>query len=203
MINKFFFSKKKKIITSIHSDTAELHQAVLFLHENGVLLHYNDSTLRDFYFLDPQWLCDMLAQVVTIKEINPFVKNGVMKIDDINQLIKTSTGQAGTDRKYILSLLNKFEVALTWDLRTLLIPSLLPLTEDEPENTITLKVCLCDHKKNFKISNHQINIRFSNRLCQSHRSEKCPRPNRVFNCKRAIDRRNYLVPPSSRFPVYC
>lgn len=81
------------------SDTAELQQAVLFLHENGVLLHYNDSTLRDFFFLDPQWLCDMLAQVVTIKEINPFVKNGVMKIDDINQLIKTSTGQAGTDRK--------------------------------------------------------------------------------------------------------
>lgn len=81
------------------SDTAELQQAVLFLHENGVLLHYNDSTLRDFYFLDPQWLCDMLAQVVTIKEINPFVKNGVMKIDDINQLIKTS-GQASTDRKY-------------------------------------------------------------------------------------------------------
>lgn len=113
---------------------------MLFLHENGVLLHYNDSTLRDFYFLDPQWLCDMLAQVVTIKEINPFVKNGVMKIDDINQLIKTSTGQASADRKYILSLLNKFEVALTWDLRTLLIPSLLPLTEDEPENNITLKV---------------------------------------------------------------
>lgn len=84
---------------SFFSDTAELQQAVLFLHENGVLLHYNDSTLRDFYFLDPQWLCDMLAQVVTIKEINPFVKNGVMKIDDINQLIKTSTGHPGTDRK--------------------------------------------------------------------------------------------------------
>lgn len=45
-----------------------------------------------------------------------------------------------TPLRYILSLLNKFEVALTWDLRTLLIPSLLPLTEDEPENTITLKV---------------------------------------------------------------
>lgn len=30
---------------------------------------------------------------------------------------------------YIVSLLNKFEVALTWDSRTLLIPSLLPLQE--------------------------------------------------------------------------
>lgn len=30
---------------------------------------------------------------------------------------------------YIVSLLNKFEVALTWDSRTLLIPSLLPVQE--------------------------------------------------------------------------
>lgn len=42
--------------------------------------------------------------------------------------------------RYILSLLNKFEVALTWDLRTLLIPSLLPVTESDPENNIMLKV---------------------------------------------------------------
>lgn len=134
----------------------------MFLHENGVLLHYNDTTLRDFYFLDPQWLCDMLAQVVTIKEINPFVKCGIMKIDDINHLFKSSN-QPNNDRKYgcrhiqrhfnnnfflifanyfryILSLLNKFEVALTWDFRTLLIPSLLPQTENDPENIVTLKV---------------------------------------------------------------
>ena len=25
-----------------------------FLHENGLLLHYDDATLRDLYFLDPQ-----------------------------------------------------------------------------------------------------------------------------------------------------
>lgn len=81
-------------------DVSELQQATMFLHENGVLLHYNDTTLRDFYFLDPQWLCDILAQVVTIKEINPFVKCGVMKIDDINHLIKSSaSGQSNNDRK--------------------------------------------------------------------------------------------------------
>lgn len=80
-------------------DAAELHQATIFLHENGVLLHYNDIVLRDFYFLDPQWLCDILAQVVTIKEINPFVRCGIMKIDDISHLIKSTTGQPSNDRK--------------------------------------------------------------------------------------------------------
>lgn len=53
-----------------------LIQATAFLHENGVMLHYEDATLKDLYFLDPQWLCDMLAHVVTIREINPFAPNG-------------------------------------------------------------------------------------------------------------------------------
>ena len=29
----------------------------------------------DLYFLDPQWLCDILATVVTIREINPFAES--------------------------------------------------------------------------------------------------------------------------------
>ncbi|CAM1297638.1 Uncharacterised protein g1884 [Pycnogonum litorale] len=107
-------------------DAAELNQATTFLHENGVLLHYEDATLKNLYFLDPQWLCDMLAHVVTIREINPFAKNGIMKIDDLKHVFKTSNCAPIDAKAYILSLLNKFEVALTWDNRTLLIPSLLP-----------------------------------------------------------------------------
>lgn len=65
-------------------DSAELRQAVMFLHDNGILLHYEDcSSLKDLYFIDPQWLCDTLASVITVREINPFVKNGIMKIDDL------------------------------------------------------------------------------------------------------------------------
>lgn len=60
----------------------------MFLHDNGVLLHYEDATLRDFYFLDPQWLCDILAHVVTVREINPFAVNGIMKVDDLQFLFK-------------------------------------------------------------------------------------------------------------------
>ncbi|KAF2362731.1 Ankyrin repeat [Trinorchestia longiramus] len=110
-------------------DTAELNQATSFLHENGVLLHYDDATLKELYFLDPQWLCDMLAHVVTIREINPFAKNGVMKLDDLKHVFKSSSCAPVDAKSYIVSLLNKFEVALTWDNRTLLIPSLLPSLE--------------------------------------------------------------------------
>jgi len=46
------------------------------LYLSGVLLHYDDPLLRDLYFLDPQWLCDMLAHVVTVREVNPHINNG-------------------------------------------------------------------------------------------------------------------------------
>lgn len=40
------------------------------------MLHYDDPALCDLYFIDPQWLCTMLACVVTVQEKNPFQKNG-------------------------------------------------------------------------------------------------------------------------------
>lgn len=72
-------------------DVSEMNQATMFLHDNGVLLHYDDATLRDLYFLDPQWLCDMLAHVVTVREINPFARTGVMKLDDLQHVFKSSS----------------------------------------------------------------------------------------------------------------
>lgn len=121
-------------------DPQELHQATLFLHENGIVLHYDDATLKDLYFLDPQWLCDMLAHVVTIREINPFARSGIMKLDDVPHVFKSSTISGAETQGYIVSLLNKFEVALTWDYRTLLIPSLLPTEEELIRSNANIKI---------------------------------------------------------------
>jgi hypothetical protein len=68
-------TKKRKLLIRFRDDT-EILQATQFLHENGILIHYNDVALNDIFFLDPQWLCDILATVVTIREINPFAAKG-------------------------------------------------------------------------------------------------------------------------------
>ena len=91
-------------------DAAELSQATKFLHENGLLLHYDDATLRDLYFLDPQWLCDVLSHVVTVREINPFARNGVMALEDLRHVFKSSAAVSVSAKSYIVNLLNKFEV---------------------------------------------------------------------------------------------
>lgn len=52
-----------------------------------------------------------------------------MKIEDLKHVFKSSQFAPSDAQTYILNLLNKFEVALTWDNRTLIIPSLLPTEE--------------------------------------------------------------------------
>ena len=84
----------KKSIVRMVSDARldleedELAQAVRFLHESGVLLHYDDAThhLNKLYFINPQWLCRMMAQIITVKEINPFIKNGILKREKLSTL---------------------------------------------------------------------------------------------------------------------
>ncbi len=53
-----------------------------------------------------------------------------MKLDDLKHVFKSSTLNLSNAQNYVVNLLNKFEVALTWDNRTLLIPSLLPSEEE-------------------------------------------------------------------------
>ena len=85
--------KDSEVHISRDINDKELEQAVRFLHDNGqvkcgmahvitapptvgTLLHYEDTVLNDFYFVNPQWLCDLLAHVVSVPQINPFVKDG-------------------------------------------------------------------------------------------------------------------------------
>ncbi|KAK6177348.1 hypothetical protein SNE40_015467 [Patella caerulea] len=117
-------------------DEEELDQAVWFLHETGVLLHYNESALqlRDFYFINPGWLCRMMAQVVTVPQINPFISpQGIMKKDSAKWLFTGKTVGDETHFKFphhlipqYLRLLEKFEIALPRNNDELMIPCRLP-----------------------------------------------------------------------------
>ena len=113
-------------------DDEELKTATLFLTDVGSLLYYDDRghNLHDLYFVDPRWLCDMMSKVVTIKERNPFVNNGILYSKDIPMLFKDEQFPWQYFEHY-LTLLDRFEIALPLDNRRVLIPSM--LSDERPK----------------------------------------------------------------------
>ena len=74
-------STHQQILISCNDLDLVLKPAISFLHDNGTLLHYEDPLLSNLYFMDPQWLCDMLARIVVVRDsINPLVSDGRLLI---------------------------------------------------------------------------------------------------------------------------
>ena len=123
----------REVISSLSltdiSTPAEVKAATLFLHEVGSLLHYDDrkNNLDDLYFVDPHWLCDMMSVIVTVKERNPFIRNGIIDRSCLPLLYRGKQFPTEFLDQYLV-LLDRFEVALPLDqaMNHILVPSLLP-----------------------------------------------------------------------------
>ena len=64
---------------------------VLFL---GSIMHFSDASgsTSNLYFIDPEWLCQMMARVVTIREVNPYInEHGVLLKSDAAKLFPKDT----------------------------------------------------------------------------------------------------------------
>ena len=108
-------------------DEEELKTATLFLTDVGTLLHYDDRrhNLHELYFIDPRWLCDMMATVVTVKERNSFVKQGILQTKHLPFLFKDDRFLRQYFNQY-LTLLDQFEIAIPLSHDKILVPSMLP-----------------------------------------------------------------------------
>lgn len=105
----------------------EVKAATLFLTDIGSLLHYSNCqhNLRELYFIDPQWLCDLMSRIVTVKERNPYINDGILYSKDIPSLFKDKQFPWQYFEHY-LTLLKRFEISFPLDDERLLIPSMLP-----------------------------------------------------------------------------
>ena len=110
-------------------DSKELTKVTQFLIDSGVLLHYDDLShnLDELYFVDPRWLCDMMSSIVSIKEKNPYVRDGILLLKNIGKVLRDEKFPSQHFGQY-LTLLDRFEIAFAIDNQQILIPSLLPDT---------------------------------------------------------------------------
>ena len=111
------FEKFKKIafLFDINNESEILESIDLF-HKWGSVIHHNDIQLKDMVILDPAWLVQVMATILTTK--HRYIKDGLLKHSDLIHIWHESE----YPRKFhpsLLQLLQKFEV--TYNLNDFLI----------------------------------------------------------------------------------
>lgn len=145
MGSKHNIAYHRKKLRSLGWDICEkdFDQAVSFLHNNGILLNYDDnSSLRDLYFIDPKWLCEKLAIIIADNNVNrdidhgKFVKCCSFSLSPILSVVAGFMWTAKMRKKIshcedeIINLMRKFEIIHLLDEKRVLIPSFLPPIEN-------------------------------------------------------------------------
>jgi len=95
----------------------------------GTILHYNDPNqdLKNIYFINPSWLCRLMAKIITVDAVHTRIKNGILKISDLRDFIIHEDDEFPPHfyDKY-LRLLYRFQIACQIDQDRVLVPSKLP-----------------------------------------------------------------------------
>ncbi|XP_053405125.1 uncharacterized protein LOC123565346 [Mercenaria mercenaria] len=103
-------------------EPSEIFQAVQFLHDLGSVQHFSNEYLKSNVVINPQWIVDVMACVVSVK--NDFIQNGRLLHEDIDKVWSAYPKKL---RGWLLRLTEEFD--LTFPLKDQpvnLVPCLLP-----------------------------------------------------------------------------
>ena len=112
----------------LERDEEEFTLACNFLHEAGTIVHFKSHLVgvSDLYFLDPQWLFNILASVISSR-VQSSNCSPVIKCSQLPQILQS----ANIPPKFygsFLSMMESFDILVSLDMEknTFLMPSLLP-----------------------------------------------------------------------------
>ncbi|XP_059176566.1 uncharacterized protein LOC131956160 [Physella acuta] len=103
-------------------DSTEVAQAVQFLHELGSLQHFSNANLKSHVVINPQWIVDVMACVVSVKDSH--IKDGRLLHSELSKVWEKYDPSLYT---WLLKLTEEFD--LTFPLKdepVNLVPCLLP-----------------------------------------------------------------------------
>jgi small GTP-binding protein len=141
-INKLSFEKicKNNHVTDLIEQKTLLH----FLHDLGIILHFDNLNLDDVFVLDPHWVTVGVYRIINSNRID----KGVLKTSELDFILndeeikkteydpnksKKFTYNAH-ERNYIVHVMKEFELCYELNTNELLIPDLLPKEPDFETN---------------------------------------------------------------------
>ncbi|KAL8560611.1 hypothetical protein ACOMHN_062576 [Nucella lapillus] len=118
-----------EVVQAVHflHELGSVVQAVQFLHELGSLQHFTNDFLKDQVVINPQWIVDVMACVVSVKD--SAIKDGRLRHQDIGLVWKDYPESL---HSWLLRLTEEYDLTFPLkDVEVNLVPCL--LTEKEPE----------------------------------------------------------------------
>lgn len=102
-----------------------------FLHDLGVMLHFREFQLEDTHVLEPKWVTEAVYKIVTSDWLA--ATKGVLRLRHLSEILqKKGPADYNYPRdkfKYIISIMQKFELCYDLDAETVLLPQLLDVVE--------------------------------------------------------------------------
>jgi len=101
-----------------------------YLDDLGTAIYFDDFELDDIHILNPTWITNGIYKLITSDKIQK--DKGILEIKNLKTLLEKNTYPLKTHR-YILGLMEKFEVCFRLDRETIMIPSIFDNNKKEME----------------------------------------------------------------------
>jgi GTPase SAR1 family protein len=113
-----------------------------FLHDLGIVIHFDEFALNDNHVLDPKWVTGAVYKIINAPMLA--AANGLLKLDDLKEILAWQEGDDyryyPADHVYIIELMKMFELCYELNDKEVLIPQL--LGESEPAFAFDYKASL-------------------------------------------------------------
>ncbi|MBF0381545.1 MAG: leucine-rich repeat domain-containing protein [Magnetococcales bacterium] len=116
-------------------DDAVRNTLVDFLRDLGVVSHFKSFRLQDMFILNPHWLTVAVYRIITSKQLAKGY--GIISLNELPDILKKKKGDRFNYpvkcHRYIIDLMEKFELCYLMEEDHILVPGLLEIQEPEFE----------------------------------------------------------------------